>query len=191
MMCGMTDQLFASSGFAPEVLLKSVSGTTLSLSRVPAFLRTLLTADGTVTKSLESFFWEKVNVEAVHQTQRLVEEGDRFYLNIDLKDSVLVRDVELRGENSRMQYLSAHSVFAIKHLPPDIFSDLMSKNIGIGELLRECGLETYRKIVAMGLTDGSDSVQNQSIWRVYLIFIKGQAAIQIKEVFPLKMFVDS
>ena len=186
-------QHFLSTGYSPELVLESPNGSHFPLADLPPFLRSLLTTDGTVTKTLESFFWEPVKVTHVQQSLEYrsnsldrannVEDFD-VYLNVNPGEAFLSRHVELMGQNTHRHYLSANSTFAIEHLPGKIRQDLEAMNIGIGEILRECGLETYRKIVAFGVTDAKDK-----IWRDYLIYIDGKPVVKIRELFELGSFV--
>ena len=56
---------FKSGGYLSESTILTDSGKELDLSQLPAFLRTLMVTDGTVTKSLEAWFWEPVKVEVL------------------------------------------------------------------------------------------------------------------------------
>jgi len=61
--------------------------------------------------------------------------------------------------------------------------------VGVGELLRECGLETYREIVAIGEGGAAEPLaDDESIWRTYRIVMEHQPFIQITEFFPRPIY---
>lgn len=153
------------------------------LASVPPFLRVLLTTDGTVTSSLQAYFWEKVAVDAIEQSQYLL---DAPFEALDLKQGqeVLRRQVELRGEQSGSIYARASSLIRMDVLPGTIKEAIVAKHIGVGELLRDCGLETYRKILSVGMN------ANDEAWRAYLIVMDKHPFIHITERFPLALFAS-
>ena len=172
-------KLFNVSGYL-DGELHTEDGQVLEFDKLPAFLRVLLSADGTVTKILESFFWEPVTVLCDQQSVvTLAEEIPG--LSKKSGDSVFVRDVRLSGEHSTILYATANSMIVPELLPDLIYSKLVSGQIGIGELLRECGLETYREIIAFG----SDS---NTVWRKYRIVQNAKPIMQITEHFPLAVY---
>lgn len=179
-------QLFASSGYEPELTLGLRDGKRLYLHNLPPFLRTLLTTDGTVTKSIESFYWESVKVSNVYQHFTVADEATSQDLNVALHDRVLKRSVDLIGEQSKVLYVSANSEFAIDRLPEHIRLDLEGMKIGIGEILRECGLETYRKILQLKFDE-----KVERIYREYLIYINQHPTIKIEEAFILKSYENN
>lgn len=157
----------------------------LDLATLPPFLRVLLTTDGTVTNSLEAFFWEPVAVEPVLQEELSLEHAAPF-IELEAGDRVLLRRVRLRGVNSKTVYVKAESLIRFDLLPANFQSDLKAKKLGIGELLRDCGLETYREILEVGCDDKS-----QDLWRTYRIVMDHRPFIQITEHFPLAVFSET
>lgn len=172
--------LFTSSGFVPGNCIENLAGESIDFSRLPQFLRVLLTTDGTVTKSLESYFWEPVRVDNVGQSFVQLETEEPF-IACAPGDQVLSRQVELVGQHSKRVLTRAHSFIRMDQLPTNIAQKLERGRLGIGELLRECDLETYREIMDFGLTE-------DSVWRIYRIVMKGQPCIKITEQFPLTVY---
>lgn len=164
-----------------EQNLFDISGS-LSLELLPPFLRVLLTTDGTVTKSLEAFFWEKIAVEPTTQTLVSLEE-DVPALHCNKGQQVVSRHVKLCGIASRKVYATAQSLIRFDVLPSDFQRDLNSQKLGVGELVRECGLETYREILSVG-----EDKQAGLVWRVYRIVMERQPFIQIQEFFPMDIY---
>ncbi|SMF54691.1 chorismate lyase [Alteromonadaceae bacterium Bs31] len=180
-------RLFTSTGY----LEADDQSTSLDLTALPPFLRVLLTTDGTVTKSIESFFWEPVKV--VNCGQRYDElEVDAPVIRRNKGDRVLRRSVQLVGANSATCYASAVSLVYTELLPAELRARLESGSVGIGELLRECGLETYREIVAVGEGVAEESLNtSRAIWRTYRIVMEHCPFIQITEYFPLAVYESS
>ena len=184
---------FKSRGYVPGGIVINSKNESLQMEALPPFLRTLLVADGTVTKSLEAYFWEQIDVENLGQaTTRLSDAAP--WLNLAAGASVLERRVRLRGRESGRVYAYAQSLVQLEALPEHLRIDLQQGRIGIGELLRECGLETYREILDVGQTvelplkavfefDPGDL-----IYRTYRIVIQHQPAIQITEKFPCSVY---
>lgn len=192
------NHFFVSSGYLEpaEASLLAVP----NFQALPQFLRVLLTTDGTVTKSLESYFWEPVRVETLEQGWITLEEHCPEIAR-SIGDKVWQRKVRLVGVKSNTEYAKAESHICADQLPPDIRSALEQGQVGIGELLRECGLETYRQITSVGsnlespqrdaaLTQGGAEVNNEltHVWRRYRIVMGHQPFIQIREDFPVHVY---
>jgi len=177
-------RLFTSTGYL-ETTDQSAS---LDLQPLPPFLRVLLTTDGTVTKSLESYFWERVKVQN-HGQRYLALTADAPVIERQRGDRVLRRTVQLVGEKTATCYATAVSLIRTELLSREMRVGLEAGGLGIGELLRECGLETYREIVAVGHgSEGESLVRGEAIWRCYRIVIEHQPFIQITEFFPLAVY---
>lgn len=176
--------LFVSSGYVESQVVTLADGSALDLSTLPAFMRVLLTTDGTVTKSIESFFWEPVGVVTLGQNRQQLATTIAS-INKKAGDEVLVREVQLVGERSRIVYAQAHSYVCPEALPASMCSDLEQGKVGIGELLRECGLETYRELLSL-----NKEQQGEHTWisRTYRIVMAHSPIIQITEKFPLAVY---
>lgn len=154
----------------------------LELATLPPFLRVLLTTDGTVTSSLQAFFWEQIAVDTLSQAETVLED-DCVAINARKGDCVTLRQVQLRGCDSDNIYVQAKSLIRLDVLPETIVAEIVARKLGVGELLRDCGLETYRQILAMGHDDSA-----QTVWRSYRIAMANQPFIHITEHFPLQMY---
>ncbi len=169
------------------------------LASLPPFLRVLLTTDGTVTSSLQAYFWERVSVDTVEQSQYQLE-APFDSLELQQGQDALRREVQLRGERSGRVYARASSLIRMELLPSEIKDAIVAKRIGVGELLRDCGLETYRKIIAVGVDAGEEDEDGEGngeeehgaiskeAWRSYLIVMDKHPFIHITERFPLALF---
>lgn len=188
---------FRSSGFLDEAIINTESGASLDLTKLPAFLRTLLVTDGTVTKSLEAWFWENVKVDPVSNQLETLEDTV-LGLEVDSGDKVLQREVILRGVQSNKVYACARSTVSLKHLPKEVGLALEKGEIGIGELLREKGVETYRDIFNINYLSKLpkddtliSSLHAEVLSRSYRIRVNGHPAIIVTEFFPVDVYMGS
>ena len=185
---------FRTRGYLPEDIVASSRCDDLDLAGLPPFLRTLLVTDGTVTKSLEAYFWEPVEVETLGQA-RIRAPAALPWLDLAAGAEVLDRRVRLHGTASGRFYAYARSELRLELLPARFRDDLLDQRIGIGELLRECGLETYREILDLGSARDPEIAAalgvpgpSELVARSYRIVLGGQPAILIHEYFPLSRF---
>lgn len=178
---------FKSRGYVPGGVVTNSKNVEFHMERLPPFLRTLLVADGTVTKSLEAFFWEQVTVENLGQASIVLAQTVPA-LDLQRGATVLERRVRLLGMESGREFAQAHSLIKLEALPEHLREDLQQGRIGIGELLRERGLETYREILDVGQSDATPNAQQDAIYRTYRILIQHQPAILITETFPCAIY---
>lgn len=178
--------LFVTSGYLDDPVITMADGKRFDLCKIPPFLRVLLTTDGTVTKSLESFFWEPVAVHKVFQGEVDLVSPEPFIHKVS-GDSVLKRDVVLEGRHSRRVFARATSYICTESLPVSFREDLAQNRKGIGEFLRESSLETYRELMGFGLSL-SDDAQGQRLWRTYRIVWAHVPCIQITETFNVSVY---
>lgn len=191
----MIKEHFRSRGYIEGGIVKNIhQEAILDMEALPPFLRTLLVTDGTVTKSLEAFFWENIKVEKIWQNLVWLKE-DLPLIDALAGDNAVKRDVLLRGCESDDVYAYATSYLLPDALDEDIKNQLIEGKIGIGELLREIGLETYREIAEFGremyrpnFEDPESTEYVETIYRIYVIKIGGKPAIQITERFPYRLF---
>lgn len=185
---------FRSTGYLQDSIVSTESGTSLDLTMLPAFLRTLLVTDGTVTKSLEAWFWEKVRIESINNHLEAADKGISG-LEIDNGDEILQREVLLKGVETDRVFATARSTVSLKYLPNEIGSALENGEIGIGELLREKGIETYRDIFNINFIPKSSEsdtllclMQSDVLSRSYRIRVNKHPAIIVTEYFPINIY---
>ena len=154
------------------------------------FLRVLLVTDGTVTKFLEAYLWEPISVEQCIQKEILLEH-DVPLLEEKKGGKILLRRILLRGVKTGRVYAFAESLIRNHLLEKDIQKDLFEGRLGIGELLRDRHLETYREILEFGREKAGEElasyfkIKNSDLiyYRRYRITIKGVPVILITEKF--------
>lgn len=187
------DHYFKSHGYIPEGKITNSQGHVLDIAGMPAILRTLLVTDGTVTKTLEAYFWEAIAVVDINQNEICAAKSLPF-LGCQENETLLDRHIRLEGQTSKTSYAFAQSFIRIDLLPKQIADDLRSGLIGIGEILRETGLETYRELVDLGENKNfqpfseEQNTQQHCIYRTYRIMINHVPTIQVSEFFPRSTF---
>lgn len=189
-----THSYFRSSGYSTEPKITSISGYDIDLQQIPSFLRTLMVTDGTVTKSLEAWFWEPINIIPINNTLDILTQGVDG-LEVVLGDKILQREVYLKGNHSEQFFAAARSTVSLKHLPKKVGHQLEEGIIGIGELLREQGVETYRDIFDIDYMKSTPKddvllkpLQGEVLSRSYRIRVNGHPAIIVTEYFPVDIF---
>lgn len=176
---------FRCDGFVRDGVITDRSGASLLLSELPPFLRALLVTDGTVTKILEAYFWEPVVVDTLAQRIESALEPVAW-IELAAGDNCLLRDARLRGTHSSRSFAEAFSLIRIELIPPGFRQRLIDREIGIGVLIRDSGLESYREILDVGLDRMADGAA--AVFRTYRIFIERQPVMLITEYFPLALY---
>jgi len=187
--CGV----FRAKGYAPDFRLQSENGQDIGLHDLPAFLRTLLVTDGTVTKSLEAYYWESVAVTGVAQ-EVIKAAAPITWLDAGVDCCILTRYVQLTGNSSGRIFSYAFSIIKLSLIPEDLRTQLLDGSLGIGELIRSCALETYREVLEIALTynfplyahyKGHDQ---QCAFSTYRITLGGKPVLLVSEYVPLGLY---
>lgn len=186
---------FRSDGYIQGVKLVCDDASTVDMADIPPFLRTILITDGTVTKSLEAFYWEPVVVDREFQYCQTTEHAIAW-LKTQAGDELLLRGVRLRGEHTGNCYATAFSALRLHLLPTSLREGLLSGSLGIGQLIRDSGLETYRQILEIGIKKqhyGQINIHQSAgffsaVFRTYRIVIAHEPAIIITETFPWPLY---
>ncbi|GAB6141093.1 chorismate pyruvate-lyase family protein [Methylosoma difficile] len=186
---------FRSDGYIQGISLGCDDNSRIAMEDIPPFLRTILITDGTVTKSLEAYYWEPVIVDMAYQNVEKTEQPI-VWLKAETGEEVLLRDVRLRGKNSGNCYANAFSVIHHQLLPENLRDGLLAGSLGIGMLIRDCGLETYRQILDVGVKKqmlGQVNIDQPTgkhdyVFRTYRIYIAHEPVIIITESFPWRIY---
>ena len=189
----MPHSFFRSSGYTAKPIIQTSDGNEFDLSTLSPFLRTLRVMDGTVTKALSAWFWEPIRVVSIHNKIEVLDEGIEG-LKVSTGDLLLRREVALCGDKSQQTFACARSQVSLGHLPSSISESLKKGEMGIGELLRENGIETYRDIFNLdyqqhNLTDPILSGFDCPVFsRSYRIRVNQIPAIIVTEFFPIDQY---
>lgn len=180
---------FRCEGFVRGGTIASAGFEPVAIETLPPFLRALLVTDGTVTKILEAYFWEPVVVDTLRQ-EFITAEAEIPWVDIAPDDRIMVRRARLRGADSDKHYAHAFSVIRTELIPHHFRQRLIDREIGIGALIRDSGMESYREVMEVGVETASDSDDGISggVFRTYRIIISGTPVILITETFPLCLY---
>jgi len=178
---------FRCEGFVRDGKIASHGAAPVPIEELPAFLRALLVTDGTVTKMLEAYFWEPVAVDTLRQ--ELIEAAAEIpWIQVHAGDPVLVRRARLRGTDSGQEYADAFSVIRTELIPDAFRQRLVDREIGIGALIRDSGLESYREVVEIGVEPDQQRNGYKGLFRTYRIIIQREPVILITETFPIDLY---
>lgn len=188
----------ARSGFHPaDERSPEIPTEEIELEQVSPLLRALLVTDGTVTKFLEAYLWEPIRVEKLFQEDVALEK-DVPWLDLKAGDVVLKRKIILRGLFTRTVYTFAESIVRVDRLWDGLREDLLSGRLGMGELLRDRRMETYREVLSVSRETAGEwahplqlSAQDRVLRRHYRIFTQQRPTILIMEVFPEGRFAQA
>ena len=184
---------FRCQGFLRDGVIRRSDGGEHPIQTLPPFLRALLVTDGTVTKILEAYFWEPVEVQTLQQ-EFVTAERPIPWIQVDPGDQVLIRRARLSGVDSRRMYASAFSVIRTELIPESFRQRLIDQEIGIGVLIRDSGMESYREVLEVGIDPAKRSAKETAtessdlIFRTYRIIIDGRPVILITESFPHDLY---
>jgi chorismate-pyruvate lyase len=135
--------------------LERRSGIKLELAQ-----KTLLAETGTIEQVLSILTGVAVRVNIVEQRENK---------KTISRDSILLNDAD-------KVLIRAHSKIFVYNLPRKIASQIRQKQLGIGTILANSHLETFRKIIEVGY----DPV-NRSVFRKYRIIYRKKVAFEIME----------
>lgn len=135
--------------------LEQRSGVKLGLAQ-----KTLLAETGTIEQVLSILTGSEVRVNIVEQREN-EKEISRESVILNDADKVLIR---------------AHSKIFVPNIPRKIARQIRQKQLGIGTIITNLHLETFRKIIEVGY----DPV-NRSVFRRYQIIYKKRVAFEIRE----------
>lgn len=163
----------------------------LSLS---AFQRILLTTDGTVTEILEAFAGESIRVIKLHQD---VTNLERAIASLELPwgEPILRRSILLQGHMSLVNFIYADSIIALDRLTEGVRDGLLTSKKGIGMLILEHHIETFKEILDCGIEPAAElseyfqiEPEASLIYRTYRMLSGGRPIMVITEKFPSSYF---
>ena len=135
--------------------LERRSGIKLGLAQ-----KTLLAETGTIEQVLSILTGSAVRVNIVEQR-----ENEKTIS----RESVLLNDGD-------MVLIRAHSKIFVRNLPAKIARQIRQKQLGIGTIIANSHLETFRNIIEVGYNP-----MNRSVFRRYQIIYRKKVAFEIRE----------
>ena len=146
----------------------------INLRTLSPFQRALVSIDGTVTKFIESYTLEPVEVMRLQQQEQTLQ-SDHHWLAAPAGSKVIARQVLLYGKYSATTYAYAVSLLLADHLSIEMMHGLDVEPAGLGRILLNSQLENRREVLYTG---------NDFISRTYRIIVGGQPLMLINEKFP-------
>lgn len=163
----------------------------LNLRTLTPFQRALLVTDGTVTKFIEAYTMEQIEIVRLGQEIRPLT-VDNEWLEAEKGSTVLMRQVLLRGKWSYTCYAYAPSLIVLDRLPQFIREGLELDGGGIGRILYGNRWETHRELLWWGkeiLKNVPDAIYDmtgvEAVSRTYRIIAGGKPIMLINEKFPI------
>lgn len=157
----------------------------LDLGALPAALRALLVADGTVTILLGALSGEAVRATPVDA------DPPARAANLEMPATALARAVMLHGQDSGVGYCFARSLLLPGRLPDGFLPALRQTAAGIGGAFEGLALETRRVLAWRGRRrdvavppDAAAAFAGGGVSRCYAIHHGGVPTVIIEENFP-------
>lgn len=154
------------------------------------FQRVLMVIDGTVTRFIEAYTLEPIEVVRLQQQTQLLY-SPHAWLKTPANTEVIGRQVLLRGRQSSTVYAYAVSKLVPSRLPTELLNDLEVAPGGLGQVLLNNQIENRREILWCGrekIADLPEAIRRltgaEFISRTYRIVAGGQPVMLIEEKFP-------
>jgi chorismate-pyruvate lyase len=181
------DDLFVAQ-FARPAHLEEVN-----LRALSPFQRVLLVIDGTVTKFIEAYTMEPVDVVHLGDAVQTLAQEHRW-LDAPAGTPVTARHVLLRGRYGRTCYAYAASLIVPDRLSPEFRAALDRDGGGLGRALVSSRMENYREVLWYGRERAADLPEpirdladETFISRTYRIIAGGRPVMLISERFPSRV----
>ena len=163
----------------------------VDLVALSPFQRGLLVIDGTVTKFIEAYALEPVEVVRLAQGEAHLRMADRW-LDLPASAPVIRRRVMLRGRRTGRFFVWADSLIAAERLAPAMRQALEREGGGLGRILVDTGAETRREGLWYGRERRADAPrevaaawQGDYLTRSYRVLAGARPMMLITERFPL------
>ena len=132
---------------------------------LPLYAKILISETGTIEQVLSILTNSKIEIKILKQKET---------------PELIKRDVYIINKKTGQRLAYASSNIFPLHLPQKIIKKIKDREEGIGNIIVNSKLETFRHILRIGY----DS-QTQSAFRIYQIVHKRQVAFKIKEDFTI------
>jgi chorismate-pyruvate lyase len=154
--------------------------------------RALLVIDGTVTKFLEAYTMEPIEVTTLGQAEQTLENAQEW-LEMRAGNEVLARHVKIMGAYSGRLYAYAISLTNPHAIPRDIRAAMEIQGGSVGRILLSSRVEQRREVLWFGKesaatlpTEVREIYDGDVLSRAYRIVVDGRPVIMIIEKFPLR-----
>ena len=170
----------------------------IDLKSLSVLQRVLVSTDGTVTKILEAYTLEAIQVVKLsEEVVRETEGNSDLAIDPAVPTLILRRKILLQTHLSKVNQVYAESLIVLDRLQKKTCDSLLYGNKPIGQILLEDNTETYRTIVCLGKEQVPHlcayfNLQKDAylISRSYFIASKGYPIMFITEKFPESHFLS-
>ena len=163
----------------------------LNFRTLTPYQRALMVADGTVTKFIEAYTLDPVEIIRLNQEVYPLKH-DHPWLDAPSNTDVMFREVMIRGVYSHTLYVYGVSYIVPERLPKDMRRRLEVQGEGIGRILNDAQMETRREVLWFGRErlahlphEISSLCNGEFISRAYRIIMGGLPIVMINERFPV------
>lgn len=146
-------------------MLKRISRLEWSGQKLSTGQKILLAETGTVEQVLSILVGSRIKVTVSRQVEQ---------------EQVILREVVLTSKKTGAPLIRAYSKVYKQNLPASVIEEIRRKNRGIGTIMSQNNLETFRKIVRIGYS------RSGMPYRVYRIVHGGKVAFEIREEILVK-----
>ena len=157
--------------------------------------RVLLMTDGTLTKMLEVYAQEHLQVVKLREVEHPLAD-DIPAMWVRAGEAAIHRTILLSGQNTQRNWLYAESIILPDRLDLQFRYRLLSTRVPIGRLWSEHKLETFKETIrfcreeAGEIADHFDiAPQDTLLSRTYLVNTNYRPTMMITEKFPEALFV--
>ncbi|MBC2580386.1 chorismate pyruvate-lyase family protein [Clostridium sp. DJ247] len=167
----------------------------IDLSSLNVGTRLMLSTNGTLTTTLETLFFEKVEVFKIFESLvKASEVSDSVKLRLNLCDEemLLKRDVFLQGKTSKRNYVYATSYVAIDKLSPNFRDELVKSQTPIGYIWNRYKIPLYKEFISYtvsvvgDLAEGFQIKKDEILYdRTYIVYSDNIPITIITEKFPM------
>lgn len=176
--------VFAAQAARPPGLLP------VDMAALTPYQRSLLVIDGTVTRFMEAWWLEPVEVRRIAQGEIRLPQAEPW-LELPAGTPAIRRRVLLLGERSGRLLAWADTLIAATRLRPEVRSGLERDGGGLGRILIDTGAETRREGLWFGCgqlascpTEATARHGGAWLTRSYRIISAGEPLMQVTESFP-------
>jgi chorismate-pyruvate lyase len=164
---------------------------TVDARALTALQRALLVIDGTVTKFLEAWALEPVDVVRLEQEQLELATAEPW-LELPAASPVIRRRVVLQGRRTAQFFAWADSLICAERLPLAMSAALAHDEGGLGRILLDSAVETRRECLWYGRERPAERPaaiarlwSGEFLMRTYRVIAAGRPIMLITERFPL------
>lgn len=169
----------------------------LELSALAPVQRILLSTDGTLTKILEAYLSEEIQMVKLSERSSLTVQ-DMPLLELKRGSEVIERKILLQGKVSAQNVLYAESLLVLERLDERFRDELLESEVPLGKLMLAHRMETFRELITSGreLPNGlcaffKISHKDTLLSRTYRLFHHGKPVMIITEKFPKSYFLSN